>query len=78
MKWEGMFWGEEGDWDVFKGCKAFVFVQLQPWLFMTDDREAFAFVKQISVQCLAYFDYVVVDHGEARKDKTRLDVSAAC
>jgi hypothetical protein len=43
-----------------------------------DDREAFAFVKQISVQCLAYFDYVVVDHGEARKYKTRLDVSAAC
>jgi hypothetical protein len=44
----------------------------------SDDIEAFAFVKQISVQCLAYFDYVVVDHGEARKDKTRLDVSAAC
>lgn len=34
----------------------------------SDDREAFAFVKQISVQCLAYFDYVVVDHGEARKE----------
>jgi hypothetical protein len=35
----------------------------------SDDREAFAIVKQISVQWLAYFDYVVVDHGEAREDK---------